>query len=225
MRKLVPGLLFVALAAAFSVWAYPQLPAQVATHFNLHGQPNGWSSRALATVLAPALALLIALVFTVLPHIDPRGANYAKFGPTYWTLANAVLVLVAGLHVVTLGKAIGWDVNMNRVVSLGVGGLFVLLGNLMTRIRPNWFVGIRTPWTLSSDTVWRRTHRFGGFAFMIAGVCVAVTALLTSSWALYGAIGVAAAAGLGTVVYSYVLWRAERDAGPPAGSPPPMGDT
>jgi immunity protein, SdpI family len=214
VRKLVPGLLVVALAAAFSVWAYPQLPAQVATHFNLHGQPNGWSSRLVAALFAPALGIALALVFTVLPRIDPRGANYAKFGPTYWTIANAVLVFVAALHVLSLGKALGWDVNMTRVASLGVGGLLVVLGNLMTRIRPNWFVGIRTPWTLSSDTVWRRTHRFGGWAFMIAGLCVAFTALLASPWALYGAIGVAGAAALGSVVYSYVVWKAEQDTGP-----------
>jgi len=219
VRKLFPGLLVVAVAAAFSVWAYPQLPAQVATHFNLHGEPNGWSPRLVAAVLAPALGIVIALVFTVLPHIDPRRANYDKFGPTYWTIANAVLVLVAALHVVTLGKALGWDININRVVSLGLGGLLALLGNLMTRIRPNWFVGIRTPWTLSSDTVWRKTHRFGGVAFVVAGLCVAATALTAVPWALFAAIGVAAAAGLASVVYSYVAWRGEQGApgAPPAG--------
>jgi uncharacterized membrane protein len=213
VRKLVPGLLVVAIAAGFSVWFYPHLPAQVATHFNLHGQPNGWSSRLVAAVLVPALGIVLAVVFTVLPHIDPRRANYEKFGPTYWTIANAVLVLVAVFHIVSLGKALGWDINMNRVASLGVGGIFVLLGNLMTRIRPNWFVGIRTPWTLSSDTVWRRTHRFGGIAFVIAGLCMAATALLTVPWALYGAIGVAAAAALASVVYSYVVWRGEQGTG------------
>jgi uncharacterized membrane protein len=213
VRKLVPGLLVVAVAAAFSVWAYPQLPAVVATHFDLRGTPNGWSSRLVAAVLVPALGIVVALVFTALPHIDPRRANYAKFGPTYWTIANAVLVFVAAIHVLMLGKALGWPININRVASLGVGGLFVLLGNLMTRIRPNWFVGIRTPWTLSSDTVWRKTHRFGGIAFVIAGLCIAATALLASPWALYGAAGVVGAAVLGSVVYSYVVWKGEQDAG------------
>ena len=213
MRKLVPGLLVVALAAGFSVWAYPQLPAVVATHFDLKGDPNGWSSRLFAAVFVPALGIVVALVFTALPHIDPRHANYAKFGPTYWTIANAVLVFVAAIHVLMLGKALDWPINMSRVASLGVGGLFVLLGNLMTRIRPNWFVGIRTPWTLSSDTVWRKTHRFGGIAFVIAGLCIASTALLASRWAFYGSMGVGAAAALGSVVYSYVVWKGEQDTG------------
>ena len=217
MRKLIPGLLVVAVAAGFTVWAYPQLPALVATHFDFHGDANGWSSRIVAAVLGPALGIVLALVFTALPHIDPRGANYAKFGPTYWTIANAALVLVAGIHVFALGKALGWPIDMSRVASLGVGGLLVLLGNLMTRIRPNWFMGIRTPWTLSSDTVWRKTHRFGGVAFVIAGLCVAAAALLTAGWALKVALCVAVAAALSCVVYSYVVWKAEQGAGPQTG--------
>jgi uncharacterized membrane protein len=212
MRKVIPGLLVLAAATVFSVWAYPQLPAQVATHFDIQGEPNGWSSRLVASILVPGLGLVLAAVFTVLPKIDPRRANYALFGETYWTIVNAVLVLLAGIHIFVLGKALGWSVDMSRVAALGVGGLFVLLGNLMTRIRPNWFMGIRTPWTLSSDTVWRKTHRFGGIAFVIAGLCIAATALITSSWVLYGAIGVAAAAALGSVLYSYVVWKQEQDA-------------
>lgn len=213
MRKLIPGLLVVALAAGFSVWAYPHLPAEVATHFDLEGQPNGWSSRLFAAVFAPALGVVLALVFTVLPRIDPRAANYAKFGPTYWTIANAVLLLLAAVHVFTLGKALGWTIDMSRVASLAIGGLLVVLGNLMTRIRPNWFMGIRTPWTLSSDTVWRKTHRFGGAAFVIAGLCIVATALLKASWALYGAMGLLAVAALGSVVYSFVIWKGEQGSG------------
>jgi uncharacterized membrane protein len=213
VRKLFPGLLVVAFAAGFSLWAYPQLPPLVATHFDLQGTPNGWSSRPFAALLVPALGIVVALVFTALPKIDPRGANYAKFGPTYWTIANAVLVFLAAVHVLMLGKALGWPIDMNRVLPLGVGGLFVLLGNLMTRIRPNWFVGIRTPWTLSSDTVWRKTHRFGGAAFVIAGLCIAASALLDAPWALPVSLGVGGVAGLGSVVYSYVLWKGEQGAG------------
>lgn len=214
MRKLIPGLVVVAAAVAFSLWAYPHLPAQVATHFNLHGAPNGWSSRLAAAVLMPAIGLGLAAVFLILPRIDPRGANYAKFGPTYWTIANAVLILVSGIHVATLGSALGWAIDLMRLATLGVGGILVLLGNLMTRIRPNWFVGIRTPWTLSSDTVWRKTHRFGGVAFVIAGLCVVAAAFVGSRWALYGALGATGVAAVSSVVYSYLVWKGEQDTGP-----------
>jgi immunity protein, SdpI family len=213
MRKLIPGLAALIAAAGFSLWAYPQLPAQVATHFDLDGSPNGWSSRLVASILVPAIGLFLVGVFTFAPRLDPRRANYALFSSTYWIIVNAVLVLMGALHILMLGKALGWAVDMTTVVGLGVGGLFILLGNLMTRIRPNWFVGIRTPWTLSSDTVWRKTHRFGGIAFAIAGVCIAATALVHISWMRYAAFGVAAAAVLGSVIYSYLLWKREQDAG------------
>jgi len=211
VRKLIPGLLALAAAAGFSVWAYPHLPAQVATHFTLDGEPNGWSSRLVASILAPGIGLVLAVGSTVLPRIDPRGANYAQFGPTYWTIINAALVLVAGVHFFLLGKALGWRVDMTRVAALGIGGMLVLLGNRMTRIRPNWFMGIRTPWTLSSDTVWRKTHRFGGVAFVIAGLCVVATAFIGSGWVSCGAMGCVAAAALSSVVYSYVIWKKEQD--------------
>jgi uncharacterized membrane protein len=215
MRKLIPGLVVLAAAAGFSIWAYPQLPAEVATHFDLDGDPNGWSSRLVATILVPLLGLVMAGAFVVLPRIDPRRANYTLFSPTYWTIVNALLVLVAGVHVLMLGKALGWVVDMSRVAGLGVGGLFILLGNLMTRIRPNWFMGIRTPWTLSSDTVWRKTHRFGGVAFAIAGVCMVATAFVAAPWLRISAIVAVGAAALGSVVYSYVIWKREQNGAAP----------
>jgi len=213
VRKLIPGLLVILAAAGFSVWAYPRLPAEIATHFDLQGDPNGWSTRLFAAAFVPALGIVLAMLFSILPGIDPRKANYPKFGPTWWTIGNAVLILLALVHVAMLGKALGWSINLTRIAALGLGGILILLGNLMTRIRPNWFMGIRTPWTLSSDTVWRKTHRFGGVAFVIAGVCVAATALVNSSWGLYVALGITGAAGLCSVVYSYLVWKGEQNSG------------
>ena len=114
-----------------------------------------------------------------------------------------------------LGKALGWNINMSRVASVGVGGLFIVMGNLMSRVRPSWFMGIRTPWTLSSDTVWRKTHRFAGVAFVIAGLCFLASAILNSAWTQYGAVGAAIAAALSSVVYSYLVWRREQDQAAP----------
>ena len=100
---------------------------------------------------------------------------------------------------------------MSRVVSIGIGGLFIVIGNLMTRVRPNWFMGIRTPWTLSSDTVWRKTHRFGGVAFVIAGLCFLASSFLNSKWTFYAAFASAIVAALSSVVYSYIAWKREQE--------------
>ena len=209
MRKMIPGLVALVAAAAFSVWAYPQLPAEVATHFDLHGQPNGWSSRFVACALVPMLGVLLLALFSVLPRIDPRRANYPAFITAYWMVVNAVLVFLAGIHVASLGKALGWPVDITRLVLAGIGALFVLLGVVLPRVEPNWFMGIRTPWTLSSDTVWRKTHRFGGVAFMAAGLVMVAAIFVRGGAGLAVALGSAGCAALASVVYSYVAWRQE----------------
>ena len=211
MRKLIPALVVFVVATGFSLWAYPHLPSEVATHFDIQGDPDSWSSPLVAAALVPGLVLALAFIFLVLPRIDPRRANYATFTPTYWTIANASLVLLLGVHILVLGKALGWNINLTRVTSLGVGGLLIVMGNLMPRVRPNWFIGIRTPWTLSSDVVWRKTHRFGGAALLVAGLSFVASALLAATWARYLAIAVTVAAALGSVLYSYIVWKREQD--------------
>jgi uncharacterized membrane protein len=207
MRKLIPGITVAALATAFSLWAYPHLPAEVATHFDFQGNADGWSSPRVAAAAVPLMILALLGITLVLPKIDPRRANYALFTPSYWAVMNSVMVLLLGIHVVTLGKALGWNINIGRVVPLGVGALLLVMGNLMTRFRPNWFFGIRTPWTLSSDVVWRKTHRFGGAAFMLSGACFVAAAAIDSTKMAYAAFGVTIAAALGSVLYSYLAWR------------------
>lgn len=209
MRRLIPGLLALIAATAFSIWAYPQLPAEVATHFDVHGAADGWSSRRFAAAMVPGMLCLMLVIATVLPKIDPRQANYSLFNSTWWTVMTSVMVLLLGLHVLILGSALGWKVNMSRWGFVGVGGLLIVMGNVMSRVRPNWFLGIRTPWTLSSDVVWRKTHRFGGLAFVLAGFCFIAAAMVTVSWAQYAALGATLFAGLSSVVYSYLVWRRE----------------
>jgi uncharacterized membrane protein len=119
-------------------------------------------SRLVAVSIIPAVILVMTGLFTVLPKVDPRRENYAKFLSTYWLIANAVIVFMLIAHGMIIATGLGYSVKIDRLMPIGVGLLFIVLGNYLTRVEPNWFVGIRTPWTLSSDTVWRKTHRMGG---------------------------------------------------------------
>src|SRR2546425_3355252 len=158
MRSRWFGLVVAAVAVAMSVGAYPQLPPTVATHWSLNGTPDGFSSRFWALAIVPLVLVVMTAVFNVLPKVDPRGENYAKFLSSYWLIANAVIVFLLVAHGMIIAAGLGFAVKIDRLMPLGIGLLFVFLGNFLTRVEPNWFVGIRTPWTLSSDTVWRRTH-------------------------------------------------------------------
>ena len=209
MRKLWPGLAALAGAIIFSAWVYPRLPAEVVTHWGLDGQPNGWSSRLVACLVTPGIGMLLAALFAVIPRIDPRRESWAAHGQTYQLVVNGALILVAGMQVLVLGQALGWGVPIPRMMVAAVGGLFVLLGYLMPSMRPNWFMGIRTPWTLSSDTVWRKTHLVGRTCFMLAGLLLISTSLFSSRVAVGLILVAVGAAAFTPVVYSWVAWKAE----------------
>jgi uncharacterized membrane protein len=211
MRKLIPGIVAILVALAFGIWALPNLPAEVASHWGLDGEPDGWSSRTTAVFVLPLIGLGIAALLGFLPRIDPRQKNVELHAGTYWLVANASLVVISAIHIGMVAFNLGWPVPLTRIVAIGIGGLFVLIGNLMTRMRPNWFMGIRTPWTLSSDVVWRRTHRVGGYGFVIGGILVILAGLLRPSWASWVMLASVGAAALGSIVYSYFVWRGERE--------------
>lgn len=209
MRRLVPGLAALAAALAFGLWALERLPAEVVTHWGLSGEPDGWSSRGAAVLMLPALGVALAVMFLVLPRIDPRRESHELHGPTWWLLANATLVFLAAVHAAAIAFNLGWPVRMDMLVGIGVGALFVVIGNLMTRMRPNWFMGIRTPWTLSSEAVWRKTHRVGGYTFIAAGAAMALAGALRSSAVGIVAIVAVGVAAIVPVAYSYFAWREE----------------
>jgi len=209
MRKwFAPAL--IAAAVLFSMFVYPRLPERMPVHWGLHGQVDRYGSRVEGAFMLPALMLLIWLLLRFLPRIDPRRENYAKFADTYELLINSFITLLAVMQVALLGTALGWPVSMERVVPGLVGLQFIILGNALPRARPNWWFGIRTPWTLSSDRVWARTHRVGGYLLAAAGLVLLIAAALPRGWTF--ALGLAAvlSAGFGSLVYSYFAWKQER---------------
>ena len=210
MRSRWFGLVIALVALAISIWAYSSLPPTVATHWNLRGTPDGFSSRFLAAAIGPVVIVGITLLFNLLPKIDPRRENYARFLSTYWLFANAVIVFMLIPHGMVIATGLGYSVRIDRLMPLFIGLLFVVIGNYLTRVEPNWFVGIRTPWTLSSDTVWRKTHRTGGGLMVLGGFMVAAAAFLPHSALLPLLIGALVVAAVIPVVLSYVLWKREQ---------------
>lgn len=210
MRSRWFGLVIAALAVAVSIWAYPRLPPTVTTHWSLRGTPDGFSSRGWAIALIPIVILVMTGLFRVLPKVDPRRENYDKFLGTYWLIANAVIAFMLVAHAMIIASGLGYSVRVDRLMPIGVGLLFIFLGNYLTRVEPNWFVGIRTPWTLSSDTVWRKTHRTGGWLMVIGGFVLALGAFLPHAAFLPLFVSTIVVVALIPIVQSYVLWKREQ---------------
>jgi uncharacterized membrane protein len=211
MRKWIPLLIVVTAFVATAV-VYQRLPDTIPTHFNAEGQPNGWSSRFLGAWMIPFFLIGMWALFRFLPVIDPRGRNYAKFGGAFEGIMISLMLFTLGLHAIVLRVALGYPVEMRRVLPIGIGTLFIVIGNLLPRARPNWFIGLRTPWTLSSDRVWEKTHRFGGRVFVAGGVLMVLAGFVWVQWAHVVLFTVILLCSAGALVYSYVEWKREQGA-------------
>jgi uncharacterized membrane protein len=203
-------LLIVAAAFIASAIVYPKLPDRVPVHWNLAGQPDGWSGRAWGAWAIPTFLLILWGAMRILPSIDPRGANYAKFRPAFEAIVDSIMLFLLALHIVALRTALGHPAPMQRVLPLGIGLLLVVIGNLLPQARPNWVIGIRTPWTLSNDRVWEKTHRFGGRVFVAGGLLIFLAGLVLVQWAHIVLFAVMLLVTASVLIYSYVEWKREQ---------------
>jgi len=198
------------IAVGMSATVYQRLPETMAVHWDLHGNPNGWMPRAVGAAFGPVLIFFLGFMLRVVPRIDPRAENYARFAEAYETIVASVLILMLVVHGIMLAVALGYHVSVARIVPAMVGVLFVVIGNMMPLVRPNWWFGIRTPWTLSNDRVWARTHRLAGYTMTAGGVIMILAALaLPPAYGLPVLVAVAIAATVGPAVYSYLTWKRE----------------
>ena len=212
IRKLRPGILVNLVAALFGLGVMSRLPARVASHWGADGAVNGYSSRVMLVLLVPLLSLVMAVVLAYAPMLDPKRRNFPMHADAYWVVTNVVLVFLAVLHVLLIGFNLGWPLNINLIMGVGLGLLFIILGNVLTRIRPNWIFGVRTPWTLSSDLSWRETHRVAGYGFVAAGIAALAAGLLApKSVMIVVLVGIGGSA-LVSVVWSYFAWKRDPNA-------------
>ncbi len=201
------------LAAIAATWilaaaVYSRVPDPMPIHWNAAGLPNGFGSRFTGVLLVPIMSLGLYLLFLVLPRIDPRQENYARFADTYRFFRTLILLFMLFVYGVTLVAVFqpGYQLNSAWMFG-GVGFLLAALGNYLPRVRSNWFVGIRTPWTLSDESVWRDTHRLGGRIFVIGGVAIAAAGLLKPEWGLAIVLIGSLSIAIIPIAYSYVLYR------------------
>jgi uncharacterized membrane protein len=208
MKYSIPNLVSGALiAGAFLATAlcYGALPDAMPTHWNLHGEVDGYMPKPWGPWLMPVMALLLYAGFSVLPRISPRDYGMMRFRRAFEIVRAATIALLVSLHLASLATAFGATIRMERVVPASIGLLFLVLGNYMGKLTRNFFFGIRTPWTLASDEVWSRTHRLGGKLFVFGGLALAGSALVGAGLPVL--LIVTAIVALAPVIYSYVIYR------------------
>jgi uncharacterized membrane protein len=162
-------IILILFSFVVAIYFYPILPPQVATHWGINSQPNGYSSKAFGLFFMPILSVFLFLIFIFLPKIDPYKKNFSQFQNYFQIFINLIFAFFFYIYLTTIIWSLGISFNMMQVLSPAFAILFYYAGVLMTHAKQNWFVGIRTPWTMSNEKVWDKTHQLGGKLFKIVG--------------------------------------------------------
>jgi len=203
-------LALIALSIVASFYFYAHFPAKVVTHWGFDGVPNGWSSAAFTAFFFPLFNLGMYILFLLIPYLDPKKDRYAEFAKAYHVFKGFIILLLTAVYFMMGASGLGYDVPVGKLTPVLIGLLFIIIGNYMSKFKSNWMMGVRNPWTLSSEIVWNKTHRLAGWIFILAGLAMASEAWLPLSFQLPIFTIVIAAIVIIPNVYSYLLYRAEQ---------------
>jgi uncharacterized membrane protein len=206
--------LLIGFMFGLTAWAWTRVPDQLPVHWDIAGEVDRYGGKVEGLLLVPLISLGLYGLFRVLPRLDPGRANYPRFAGAYSAIRIAILAVMAVIQLALVATALGQPIDVTRVIVVAVGALFAVIGAALGRLRPNWFVGIRTPWTLSSLRSWDATHRLGGRVFMAVGVATVLVGLVRPEWGLWTMLLGLGVGIVATVAYSYRVWRDDPDRQP-----------
>jgi len=195
----------ILLVLAMTAIAYPHLPERVPTHWDAHGNINGWSDKSRLFVIEPAMMSGILILFWALPWLSPKHFEVDSFRTTYLFIMVVLLATLAYVHALILAAGLSWQIDVGRAVLGGVCLLNALLGNVLGKVRRNFYVGIRTPWTIANEQVWYATHRLAAKTFFAAGLLGLVAVIFRAPFWL--PVAVILAGALIPAIYSFAFYK------------------
>jgi uncharacterized membrane protein len=210
MNKKTIIIIWVILFLSFGIglYFYPQIPAKMSSHWNIKGQVDGYMSKFWGTFLIPFILFGLTLVFLAIPRIDPLKNNIEKFSKYYDGFIIIFLIFMLSVHLQVILWNIGIRISPNVMLPIGLGLLFFYIGVLCENAKRNYFIGIRTPWTLNSDKVWHKTNKLGGKLFKIAGI-IAFIGVFFRNFTLFFVLIPAILAPIYPIIYSYLEYQKE----------------
>lgn len=199
----------ILLMIILNLLVYSQLPEQVASHWDAQGNVNGYMSKFWGVFLFPILAIGMLLLFMILPRFDPYQKSYASFQKYYGWFILTLLGFFFYIQILTILQNLGYSFNLVTAMLPGFAVLFFVIGMMIGKAQRNWFVGIRTPWTLSSEKVWDTTHQLGGKLFKIGAVLSLLGMFFPSSGIFFFFVPLILIV-IFLVIYSYWEYRKEK---------------
>jgi uncharacterized membrane protein len=206
--KLITIFLIV-LSFALGAYFYPLMPDLMASHWNAYGQVDGYMPKCWGLFFMPVLSIFLFLLLVLVPKMDPLKANIEKFRKHYEWFILLIILFFLYIYLLTIFWSLGKKFDMGQMLVPAFGILFYYCGVLVEKAEKNWFIGIRTPWTLSSDSVWKKTHVLGGKLFKASGL-VALLGIFFKDWAFFLAIVPAIFLSIYTILYSYFEYQKEK---------------
>lgn len=205
-KKILFSVLVVIVITWLMAYIYePKLPEQVPTHWNSAGEIDGYTAKPWGVYMMPIVSTVMSILLLALPKISPKGFKLDAAKKVYDFIVLVMAVFMLGVMVLSFEAGLNSEIDMGQWILAGTGLLFVIIGNYLTKVPKNFFIGIRTPWTLASDVVWYKTHRMGSWTFVGAGLLVMLGGLL--QWPMAWSIGFLMAAGIIPLVYSLIIYK------------------
>jgi len=198
----------ILLSFIISIYFYPQMPEKMASHWNIQGEVDNYMPKFWGLFLIPFILIGLSLLFVAIPKIDPLKTNIEKFRKYYDGFIILFSIFVLSIHLQVILWNLGIKISPSIFVPIGMGILFFYIGILCENAKRNWFIGIRTPWTLSSERVWEKTHRIGGKLFKIAGV-IAFVGIFFQRYVLFFILIPIISVAFYTIIYSYFEYQKE----------------
>jgi uncharacterized membrane protein len=200
------------LVASAVAWLSLPDDAAIPIHWNIAGEVDGTTSKAVGLLLTPAIAVALTAILAAVPFLDPRREHMRQSMRTYTIVASSAIVFIGLVHLAIVWAALGNHLDIARLMGLGAAAMFGVIGQVIGNTRSNWFMGVRTPWTLSSERSWEQTHRLAGRLFLAAAAIMLVASVVgTPELVFYAVIGSVLIVTVIVVVYSYFVWRDDPD--------------
>ena len=206
-KKEILPIVMIVMIAMVGAYLYPQLPDLVPSHWGINGEINGWMNKSFAVYFFPGLILVVYMLMSFLPLMDPMKKNIELFSHLYFWFKIAFVAFMSSLFLMMLYAGLGYEINVGRYVMRGIAFLFFFIGLMTPQIKKNYTIGIRLPWTLHSEVVWKRTHQFGGRLFITLSILIAFASFLSGNYAFYILLGGTLLLLAVLIGYSYTEYR------------------
>jgi uncharacterized membrane protein len=207
---LTVSLILIAAMAAVSAWGWFALPdaVRLASHWSMNGEVNGTMSKTSGLLLMPAIALGLTLVLALVPRVEPRRSNLLASRKAFFALWIGGIIVLAVVHAAIVLAAMGFDTDAPGTLMVFVALMIGVGGNYLGKVRPNFFIGVRTPWTLSSDLSWEKSHRVMGRLFVFSAIAALAARFAVGTEAGYVVLAATlTASALVGIISSYVYWK------------------